>query len=339
MYREEDLIVDIKVKQYNPLILKQMDTTKINFKLLDGGLVFDISELEPGIVFTKPNNTVVLQSSNIIKEGNTITVTLIEDCLRLSGHAKMEVELKQNTEVVSSFLIPIEIEPTGKGKVESTNTPNYIEALEEAIKQEKIRQEAEKERVTNENTRKSNEETREDAETTRITSEEARATAEATRITNENTRTNNEETRQNAETTRIANEEARVAAESQRVEEFEEIKQNSISVNTGDVAQLKKDVIINRNVIVTTAEIPQNTDYTIPIPYKVGNNSLEVYYMEDKLVKTTDDLEGHYKEVGEVGSISNKIQFDRWGQAVPINRTIEFIVRGNYNNDTNEGNE
>lgn len=339
MYREEDLIVDIKVKQYNPLILKQMDTTKLKFKLLDDGLVFDISELEPSIVFTKPDNTVVLQSSNITKEGNIITVTLIEDCLRLSGHAKMEVELKKDTQVVSSFLIPIEIEATGKGKVESTNTPNYIEALEEAIKQEKIRQEAEKERVTNENTRKSNEETREDAETTRITSEEARAIAEATRITNENTRTNNEETRQNAETTRIANEEARIVAESQRVEEFEEIKQNSTIVNVGDVVQLKKDVIIKRSAIITTVQIPENTDYEIPIPYKVGNNSLEVYYMEDKLVKTTDDLEGHYKEVGEVGSISNKIQFDRWGQAVPINRTIEFIVRGNYNNDTNEGNE
>ncbi len=339
MYREEALTIDIKVKQYNPLILKQMDTTKINFKLLDSGLIFDISDLEPSIVFTKPDNTVVLQSSNITKEGNIITVTLLEDCLRLNGQANIEIELKKDTQVVSSFLIPIEIEPTGKGKVESSNTLNYIEALEEAIKQEKIRQEAEKERVSSEKVRQSSEEARESAEETRIANEEARTKAETSRISNENTRKNNEETREDAETTRITNEEARIAAENQRVEEFEEIKQNSTTVNVGDVAQLKKDVIIKRSVIITTVQIPENTDYEIPIPYKVGNNSLEVYYMEDKLVKTTDDLEGHYKEVGEVGSISNKIQFDRWGQAVPINRTIEFIVRGNYNNDTNEGNE
>lgn len=77
--------------------------------------------------------------------------------------------------------------------------------------------------------------------------------------------------------------------------------------------------------ITTSTTIAQNTDYTIPLNYCVGNNSLEIYYMGEKLIKGT-----HYIEVGTAGAVSNKIQFYNWGQAVPANRTIEFIVKGVY---------
>lgn len=77
--------------------------------------------------------------------------------------------------------------------------------------------------------------------------------------------------------------------------------------------------------VVTSTTIAQNTDYTIPLSYCVGNNSLEIYYMGERLIKGT-----HYIEVGTTGAVSNKIQFYNWGQAVPANRIIEFIVKGVY---------
>lgn len=80
---------------------------------------------------------------------------------------------------------------------------------------------------------------------------------------------------------------------------------------------------INTVLITTTEEIAENTDYTIPLNYIVGDNSLEIYYMGEKLVK-----DEHYIEVGEEGEVSNIIQFYDWGQAVPVDRLIEFIVRG-----------
>ncbi len=86
---------------------------------------------------------------------------------------------------------------------------------------------------------------------------------------------------------------------------------------------IKNKTTINRAVVVTSKEIAENTDYTIPLNYIVGDNSLEIYYMGEKLVK-----DEHYIEVGDEGSVSNIIQFYDWGQSVPVDRLIEFVVRG-----------
>lgn len=88
-------------------------------------------------------------------------------------------------------------------------------------------------------------------------------------------------------------------------------------------------IVINSYIVTTETEIAENTDYEIPCYYKVGEDVLNIYYMGEKLIKNV-----HYKEVGESGIISNKIQFYNWGQAVPTNRTIEFVVRGVYTNES-----
>lgn len=88
-------------------------------------------------------------------------------------------------------------------------------------------------------------------------------------------------------------------------------------------------IIINSYIVTTETEIAENTDYEIPCYYKVGEDVLDIYYMGEKLIK---DI--HYKEVGTAGTISNKIQFYNWGQAVPASRTIEFVVRGVYTNES-----
>lgn len=89
---------------------------------------------------------------------------------------------------------------------------------------------------------------------------------------------------------------------------------------------IEEAITINRKVIKTETEIAENTNYTIPLYYQVGNNSLEIVYMGEKLIK---DI--HYKEIGDEGTISNTIQFFDWGMNVPTGRTIEFVVRGEYN--------
>ena len=78
-----------------------------------------------------------------------------------------------------------------------------------------------------------------------------------------------------------------------------------------------------------TAEISQNTNFTIPCYYKVGENVLDVYYMGERLIRTTDTVEGNYKEIGDTGSISNIIQLDGWsaGDLTDITEYFEFVVR------------
>lgn len=81
--------------------------------------------------------------------------------------------------------------------------------------------------------------------------------------------------------------------------------------------------------LTTTTPIAENTNYTIPVYYKVGSNTLDIYYMGEKLVKNE-----HYIEVGESGAVSNIIQFKDWEQSVPKDRIIEFVVKGEYSSES-----
>lgn len=236
MYREENLTIDLKVKEYNPIHLKQMDTTKLKIKLTDNGLCVDLTNLNVYIIFMKPNKTIVMQSSDIVKDNNVINITLLEDCLRMAGKANMEVELKEDTSVVSSFSIPIVIETTAKENVHSNNTPNYIETLEEAILLEErrkiaedLRQEAEEKRQIAEISRNENEIERNSKEEDRVSAENIRKESEEQREENEKIRIANEVDRINAENARKINEEQRVMAENLREQQFEEIKENGLN--------------------------------------------------------------------------------------------------------------
>lgn len=91
---------------------------------------------------------------------------------------------------------------------------------------------------------------------------------------------------------------------------------------------------LERKYIELKEVIKSNTDYTIPIKYKIGNNSLEVFYCGNKLVKDID-----YYEIGNEEDISNIIQFtDNIGNLdmsdvegfENFKETLEFIVRGGY---------
>lgn len=267
MKRLIEIVVDLQNKIYNTVFLKQMDTTVIQVKLLDNNIIVDFASQTVDIIFTKPDNTIVQQvSSNIDKTNGIATIPLLADCVRQAGKAKMEIEVKNtNSEVISSFYIPVQIEQTSKENVNSDNTPNYFEEFAKAIDDlksdstqmlndissaEEKRVSNEKERVSAENTRKSNETNREDTESARNTAEEERVSNENTRISNEksrvsaeNTRKTNETNRTTAETARVKAEEARVTAEENRVTEFNQMMQNvnaeAVQKNTTDIAGIK----------------------------------------------------------------------------------------------------
>lgn len=105
------------------------------------------------------------------------------------------------------------------------------------------------------------------------------------------------------------------------------------ATNLDNVA-MKSEIKINRSLITLQNKIDSNTNYTIPLSYQVGNDSLEVFYCTTKLQKGED-----YIEVGENGSVSTTIQFlDDLGNLdmsdvegfENFTETLEFIVRGEY---------
>jgi hypothetical protein len=84
---------------------------------------------------------------------------------------------------------------------------------------------------------------------------------------------------------------------------------------------------------ILTADVAKGGTITLPCYYKVGTHCLDVYYMGEKLLLSSDaaGTDGHYREVGEANAVSNKIKLTTdW--AAEANEYFEFIVRGEYSN-------
>lgn len=98
---------------------------------------------------------------------------------------------------------------------------------------------------------------------------------------------------------------------------------------------IEEAINVQRATVTLESTVNANTNYTIPLYYKVGNNSLEVIYCGSKLQKGQD-----YNEIGTTGEVSNTIQFlDTIGDLdmsdvegfENFEETLEFVVRGEYN--------
>lgn len=98
---------------------------------------------------------------------------------------------------------------------------------------------------------------------------------------------------------------------------------------------IEEAINIQRSTVTLSSTVNANTNYTIPLNYQVGNNSLEVIYCGSKLQKGTD-----YNEIGNTDEVSNIIQFlDSIGDLdmsdvegfEDFEETLEFVVRGEYN--------
>ena len=96
---------------------------------------------------------------------------------------------------------------------------------------------------------------------------------------------------------------------------------------------IEEAINIQRASVTLESTVNANTNYTLPtgMYYEVGNDSLEIYYCSTKLQNGVD-----YNEVGNVGEISNTIQFlDSIGDLDMSNvtgfenfeETLEFVVR------------
>ena len=87
--------------------------------------------------------------------------------------------------------------------------------------------------------------------------------------------------------------------------------------------------------LILTANVNAGGEITLPFYYKVGANVLQVYYMGQLLLLSSDDsgTDGHYREVGEADSISNKIKLTSdW--SADKGEYFKFVVKGDYKNET-----
>ena len=87
--------------------------------------------------------------------------------------------------------------------------------------------------------------------------------------------------------------------------------------------------------LILTANVAAGGEIVLPFYYKVGANVLQVYYMGQLLLLSSDDAgtDGHYREVGTSGSLSNKIKLTTdW--SAETGEYFKFVIKGVYENET-----
>lgn len=107
-------------------------------------------------------------------------------------------------------------------------------------------------------------------------------------------------------------------------------------VQNNESKQVKAKNILNHTyTLILSEDIATGGEITLPFYYKVGANVLQVYYMGQLLLLSSDDVgtDGHYQEVGEVDSLSNKIKITTdW--SAETGEYFKFVVKGVYTNET-----
>ena len=98
-----------------------------------------------------------------------------------------------------------------------------------------------------------------------------------------------------------------------------------------NINRAQKNLLTHKYKLTVSTTTSSGAEITLPVYYKVGQDVLDVYLEDERLIKSSDEAgtDGHYVEVGEADSISNKIKITTdW--AVEAGMTFEFVVRGEY---------
>lgn len=138
---------------------------------------------------------------------------------------------------------------------------------------------------------------------------------------------------------KLENEEIKVsdmtATQSINPQDLMMIVQNNVNkqINFENVKKATiEDILTYKYSLEIDSDKTAGQEITLPCYYKVGEEVLDVYLNGERLLKSSDDAgtDGHYREVGTTGSISNKIKTTTdWN--LEEGDVLDLAVRGEYN--------
>lgn len=128
--------IELKLDLYNKAnmikTLKQYDSTEIKAEILENGVKYDLTNKTVKYIFTRKDNTIIRDVATDIND-NVATFNLDEKCMQLAGYASFEVLIYENEELISTFLINFEIEPSSQDKAEAVDKGLFLNDLENEL--------------------------------------------------------------------------------------------------------------------------------------------------------------------------------------------------------------
>lgn len=136
MLRDVTINIDLYRQNYSPIKLKQSDTTKLTFNVFTNGVAANLTGHSFVLNFLKADSTLVIQNTNFdttnIASG-IVKITLVDDCTRVAGSSKMELQIKKDGNLISNFSIDVNVECALLDNTPSQNKNTLIEELNSAI--------------------------------------------------------------------------------------------------------------------------------------------------------------------------------------------------------------
>lgn len=111
--------------------------------------------------------------------------------------------------------------------------------------------------------------------------------------------------------------------------------ENLPSTNTPLKAENLNKLITHKYSLAITANSAAGAEITLPCYYVAGQDTLDVYLNGERLLLSSDNsgTDGHYREVGTSGSVSNKIKTTTdWN--LETGDVLDLEVKGEYTNET-----
>lgn len=131
--RKEKINIDLYKKTYNKRILKQFDTTEISIKLYDKGTPCDLQNKTFKYIFKRIDGSIIRDVGTV--ESSEIIFNLDERCLQLSGQAELEVQMYEEENLISSFVIEFEIEHSNMDNAEASDKGLYLQDIDSTFRQ------------------------------------------------------------------------------------------------------------------------------------------------------------------------------------------------------------
>lgn len=131
--------IDVSKDLYNPIQVKQSDNARyLLFRILDNGVSFDLTGKTVRFFGKKPDGKEIYNDMTITSATKgECELRLTSGALSTPGILQLEIEIKENEDVLTTFLLDVDIKKSlrSSSSIQSSNEYTVIEKIIETMKE------------------------------------------------------------------------------------------------------------------------------------------------------------------------------------------------------------